>query len=156
MAADGPICNHPLSAIARPHGTIYLRRLHLAKAEWRRTGRPLREAGLLTDLDVSAFGAYCCAYAMHIEAEIKLQDEGMVIVNATGAQVSSPYVAINNQAVAQMRAFMGEFGLTPASRVRMPIGTVSRIPRRPRTTEQGDTPIDPRDTLRWEIQAGNN
>ena len=110
----------------------------------------------MTDLDVSAFGAYCCAYAMHIEAEIKLQDEGMVIVNARGAQVSSPYVAISNQAIAQMRAFMGEFGLTPASRVRMPIGTVSRIPRRPRTTEQGDTPIDPRDTLRWEIQAGNN
>ena len=28
MAADGPICNRRLSAITRPHGTIYLRRLH--------------------------------------------------------------------------------------------------------------------------------
>ena len=29
MAADGPICNRLLSAITRPHGTIYLRRLHV-------------------------------------------------------------------------------------------------------------------------------
>ena len=29
MAADGPIYNRRLSAITRPHGTIYLRRLHL-------------------------------------------------------------------------------------------------------------------------------
>ena len=28
MAADGPICNRRLSEITRPHGTIYLRRLH--------------------------------------------------------------------------------------------------------------------------------
>ena len=28
MAADGPIYNRRLSAITRPHGTIYLRRLH--------------------------------------------------------------------------------------------------------------------------------
>ena len=29
MAAGGPICNRPMSAITRPHGTIYLRRLHV-------------------------------------------------------------------------------------------------------------------------------
>ena len=31
MAADGPICNRRLSAITRPHGTIYLRRLQTYK-----------------------------------------------------------------------------------------------------------------------------
>ena len=31
MTAGGPICNRRLSEITRPHGTIYLRRLHLRR-----------------------------------------------------------------------------------------------------------------------------
>ena len=42
---------------------------NVAKAEWKRMARLLRDAGLLTVLDTTALELYCIAYGEHMEAQ---------------------------------------------------------------------------------------
>ena len=159
----------------------------VAKAEWRRMGRLLRDAGLLTALDITALELYCIAYAGHMEAEAMLQgpvgccpncdprivwDEtptcrrpyhilpefGTVIRNRKGVVSQSPYVAIAKQAMAQMIRLLGEFGMTPASRSRIPKNQDrARGPRpAPAASQPTEPPIDPREALNMSIQASKN
>ena len=91
-----------------------------ARREWKRTGKLLRDMGLISDLDRSAFAAYCQAWARWVEAEEKLREFGVVIVNkAKGEMYPSPFWKVSEQAVSQMRMFLVEFGMTPASRTRV-------------------------------------
>ena len=92
----------------------------VGRAEWRKTGHLLHEAGLLNAMDLGALETYCLAYARHREAEWELAEKGMVVEYPGGATGPSPWVAINNQAVSQMIRFMSDFGMTPASRSRLP------------------------------------
>ena len=126
-----------------------------AKAEWRRMGSLLQEAGLITNLDTAALAAYCLAHAHLVEAEAKLQEEGSVIRGHDGGLVKSPWVTIANQAMIQVVRLLGEFGMTPASRVRLPQGTgPERKPRR--VAGAADPSADPREALKWDIQAAKN
>jgi phage terminase small subunit len=161
-----------------------------AKAEWFRTGRLLREAGLLSNLDASALAAYCIAYARHAEAEAMLQgppgacpncdpriahegvaacrppshvmpEFGVVLKDRRGRMGPSPYIQISNQAMAQMIRLLGELGMTPASRSRIP----REVDERRRGHAQaagnqnpapaGEMP-DPREALNWPVQVGKN
>lgn len=162
----------------------------IAKAEWRRIGRLLKDAGLLTDLDTTALGAYCAAYSRHVEAESMLQgpqghcvvcdprledvqsdvaserqtcrapfhtgpEFGMVIKGRLGKVGPSPFVAIANQAMTQMIRFLGEFGMTPASRSRIPKNQDPE--RRPRSVpDPGEKQVDPREAFNMAIQASKN
>lgn len=163
----------------------------VARAEWKRIGRLLRDAGLLTNMDTTALAAYCAAYARHVEAESMLQgppgycpvcdprledeasDEsssrqtcqrpfhiapeyGLVIKARLGKVGPSPYVAIANQAMAQMLRFLGEFGMTPASRSRIPKKQDPGRPTRPAPAQPAETPVDPREALTLTIQAAKN
>jgi phage terminase small subunit len=164
-----------------------------ARAEWFRTGRLLREAGLLAKLDATALAAYCIAYARHAEAETMLQgppgacpncdpriahegvvacrppshlmpEFGMVLRNRRGGIGPSPYIQIANQAMAQMIRLLGELGMTPSSRSRIPRETDER--RKGHAQPAGaalpgkDTPTgempDPREALNWPVQARRN
>ena len=112
----------------------------VAKAEWKRMGKMLLDAGLFTNLDGTALSTYCVAYGRWVEAEQALQEYGVVIKAPSGFPIQSPYLAISNKAMDQMIRLMGEFGLTPASRVRIPNAGKDKkvVPRVPKLRKGAD------------------
>ena len=92
-----------------------------ARTEWRRVGRILLAQGVITDADRSALAGYCQTYARWVEAELKLQQFGMLLT-VDGALSPSPYLRIAERALEQMHRFAVEFGLTPSSRSRVKAG----------------------------------
>lgn len=91
-----------------------------AKAEWRRISKELAAAGLLAAADRAALAAYCQCWSRWCDAEENIQKTGTVIQSPkSGYPIQNPYVGIANTALDQMRKFLIEFGLTPASRSRI-------------------------------------
>jgi P27 family predicted phage terminase small subunit len=90
-----------------------------AREEWLRCAPLLRDAGVLTTIDKTAFAALCMCYSRWIDAEQHVRREGCVISGSTGSPVMNPYVRVAAQALDQMRALMGDFGMTPSSRSRL-------------------------------------
>ena len=109
---------------AEPQPTVRLPRVpdHLspaAKKEWRRAGRFLLQQGLISDLDLAAFAAYCQAWGRWVESEQALSSFGVMLKSPNGFPVQSPYLAVANRAMDQMRSLLSEFGMSPASRTRV-------------------------------------
>lgn len=92
-----------------------------AKREWRRIVPELESLGLLTKIDRAQLAAYCQSYARWYEAEMVIKRDGMIMTTATGYQQQMPAVGIARQAMADMRAFASEFGLSPAARTRISV-----------------------------------
>lgn len=90
-----------------------------ARREWRRMGKQLNELGLLTKIDRAALAAYCQSWARWVEAEEKIRASGIVVNAPSGYPILNPYLSVINTAIAQMKAFLTEFGMTPASRSRI-------------------------------------
>ena len=92
-----------------------------AKAEWKRMSDQLLKLGLLTAIDWAAFAAYCTVYGRWVEAEEALKKTGPVVRSPSGYPMISPYYTVAHQSLNQMRAFLVEFGMTPASRSRISV-----------------------------------
>lgn len=95
----------------------------LAKKQWRKVCRQLKEADIITTLDVHALVLFCEVYARWVEANAKVVEHGTIIKSPNGHWVQSPYLAIANKAFDQMKGMLVEFGMTPSSRTR--VGTAS-------------------------------
>jgi P27 family predicted phage terminase small subunit len=81
----------------------------------------LSRLGLLTSIDATAFAAYCTVKARWLEAEQALTKTGTVVKSPSGYPILSPYLSVANRALEQMRMYLIEFGLTPASRTRISV-----------------------------------
>lgn len=93
-----------------------------AKREWKRISAELAALGLLTSVDRAALAAYCSSWSRWIDAEENVQKFGAVIKSPkSGYPVQNPYVGIANTSLDQMRKFLIEFGMTPASRARLSV-----------------------------------
>jgi P27 family predicted phage terminase small subunit len=92
-----------------------------AKKEWKRISKELIALGLLTEVDRAALAAYCSAWSRWVAAEEHIAKLGLVVKAPSGYPINNPYVGIANVAMDQMRRFLIEFGLTPASRSRIHI-----------------------------------
>ena len=92
-----------------------------ARREWRRVARELLGQGLLQTVDRAALAAYCQAWARWVEAEQQMAAPGfqMVITTDKGYAHVSPWFQVATQSLKQMKTFLTEFGLTPASRSRI-------------------------------------
>ena len=118
------------------------------KKEWRRIGRQLLEAGLITRMDTDVLAAYCKAYVRWVEAEASVRKFGTIIKSPNGFPMQSPYLAVANKAMEQMRSLMSELGLTPASRVRIPRLKEPQATRNESRPRQSQSAGDPRSVLR--------
>ena len=97
-----------------------------ARVEWDRIAPQLESLGLLTQVDMAALVAYCESWAQykraithihkHGETFDLLDDDG----NVKYVQ-QSPQVSIANKALANIKSFCTEFGMTPSSRSRMTV-----------------------------------
>jgi len=90
-----------------------------AQEEWRRMAKELHPLGLLTNIDLTALAAYCASFSIWLDAQKKIQKHGVLIKAQSGFPMQSPYLAISNRAMTEMRKWMVEFGLTPSSRSRV-------------------------------------
>lgn len=93
----------------------------VAIREWQHIVPILDKMGVLTTADGEALAGFCTSYAQLVKAEAAIEKYGIVIASLhkeTGTAVlrMNPAVRIKSDALRQMRAFMQEFGLTPASR----------------------------------------
>jgi P27 family predicted phage terminase small subunit len=91
----------------------------IARKEWIKKAKRLHPAGLLTEIDLTALEAYCVTYATWVAAREHLAEHGMVMRAASGYPLQSPYLAIANKAMVEMRKWIVEFGMTPSSRSRV-------------------------------------
>jgi P27 family predicted phage terminase small subunit len=102
-----------------------------ARREWHRIAPVLLEIGVLTIADGKALAAYCEAYALWEKARQSIDEYGLVVVDKykdkDGTEHESlkanPAIAIRASAAKEMKSFLIEFGLTPASRAKLKIST---------------------------------
>ena len=92
-----------------------------AKDEWRAQAPELHRLGLLTELDVSFFAAYCQSYARWRASEEWLSENGGTIVlrdkdGKVRSVVRAPQAVTAQAALADMNRFGSQFGLSPSSR----------------------------------------
>ena len=90
-----------------------------AKREWKRVSQELAGYGLLTRIDRAALALYCEAWGRWVEAEGALRKYGAMIKAPSGFPMQSPYLAMANKAMEQIRAMLTEFGMSPSSRTRV-------------------------------------
>lgn len=90
-----------------------------AKKEWKRIVPELEDLGLLTRVDMAALGAYCAAFGRWVEAEKALKQEGLTVTTPNGHVQKSPWLTIADKALDQLRKYIVEFGLSPASRTKV-------------------------------------
>ena len=77
-----------------------------AKKEWERLAKLMNQRGVLTEVDMAAFAAYCQSYARWREAQEHITSGGSTFETDKGYQLQAA----------------SEFGLTPSSRSRIVAG----------------------------------
>jgi len=102
----------------------------LAIAEWNSIVPQLEHLGVLSNIDGKALGAYCECYAEWVQAKKEVTDRGIlireIVYDKNGKEIGNklrrnPAIPVKNDALKLMKAFLIEFGLTPASRARLHI-----------------------------------
>lgn len=90
------------------------------KQVWRLLAAELHRLGLLTEVDLPAFAAYCDTYGQWRKASAVLQK--MDVLDEDYRRVAVSVEKARND----MRLAGNEFGLTPASRARLSVGSESQ------------------------------
>ena len=90
-----------------------------AKREWRRIAPELDRLGLLTLVDMAALAGYCQSYSTWKAATLALAEHGLTYEAENGNIRQRPENTIAARALAEVRQFCQQFGLTPSARARM-------------------------------------
>lgn len=90
-----------------------------ARKEWNRIVRELEAIGMLNVVDRAALAAYCDCYAIWVKASGVIAEHGLTFMTESGYEQQRPEVGIRAKALEQMKGFLTEFGMTPASRTRI-------------------------------------
>ena len=103
----------------------------VAQREWNAIVPLLLRLGVLTELDGKALAAYCFSYARWRDAEQLVVSLGGPVIrepirdkegNKVGERLKrNPAIAISSDALKNMKSYLVEFGLTPATRSRLKI-----------------------------------
>jgi P27 family predicted phage terminase small subunit len=100
-----------------------------AKAEWQRIAPELHALGLLSALDLAAFGSYCESYskwraAEELLAEMAQRDPatGALLIKGSDGPRINPVMKAARNAAADMVFFASHFGMSPAARARISAG----------------------------------
>ena len=88
----------------------------------------MNQMGVLTEVDMAAFAAYCQSYARWKEAEEFITQHGTMIRTPNGYLQQVPQVSIAQTNLKIMLKFWEQFGLTPSARSRIVGGEGSSDP----------------------------
>lgn len=87
-----------------------------AAAEWARVLPELTRLNVLKEEDRAMLAAYCETWATFVSASRTVQSEGLTIEAKQGT-LAHPAVGIARNAGRELRAFAGQFGLSPSAEV---------------------------------------
>jgi P27 family predicted phage terminase small subunit len=119
----------PKPTVGRPEVPAHLDAV--GRTEWERVIGTLEVNGLVTQLDRAALAGYCAAWSRWVDAELKLREFGAVVTSPSrGYPVLSPWWTIASTSLRQMRDFLAEFGMSPASRTRIEADEPPALPGR--------------------------
>ena len=90
-----------------------------ARAEWERVVPELARLDLLKPVDRSALTAYCLTWDRLVQAQRQMDEDGSVLATNSQGRVRHPAVAVIEAASKELRAWAGEFGLTPSAESRV-------------------------------------
>jgi P27 family predicted phage terminase small subunit len=100
------------------------------RKEWKRISAELAKYGLMSEVDRAALTFYCINWARHVEAEEMIKKaakaaggSGLFVKTPNGYPVQSPWLAVSNKAMGLCKAFLAEFGMSPAARTRVTSST---------------------------------
>lgn len=94
-----------------------------AKKEWKRLAGKLNKMGILSEVDMASFAAYCQAFARWKEAEEYLTANGTTFTTPNGYVQQLPQVSIAQTSLKLMNTFASNFGLNPSTRSRLIAGS---------------------------------
>lgn len=90
------------------------------KKEWKRILKILEEQKKDFEIiDTKALERYCSCYSDVLKFSNLLEESGYIIKSSSGYPQQHPYCQLKKNAEQEMRNWMKELGLTPASRARM-------------------------------------
>src|SRR5262249_18497427 len=92
-----------------------------AQKEWHRLVPILLRMRVLTEADGIALANLCQAYSTMMRAQRKLNETGLLLKTPSGYVQQSPLLSVVNSCVDTIHKLSREFGLTPASRVRLQV-----------------------------------
>jgi len=98
-----------------------------AKKEWRRIVPLLEQRGTLSKADSAVLALYCETHSRWLQAKRDVAEHGIIVqttvLDRSGEQVTTrkqnPALKIAENAERSLRAFLREFGMTPAARERV-------------------------------------
>jgi P27 family predicted phage terminase small subunit len=90
-----------------------------ARTEWERITPLLKDMGVLALVDMSSVTGYCVSWARWREAEAQITEQGMIVRGPNGSPIQNPFLSVANQAMANLRAYGSELGLSPVARTRI-------------------------------------
>lgn len=89
-----------------------------AIAEWTRVAPLLRQAGLVTQAELTALLALCQMWSRYIGAQRKVIAEGLCIETMKGVPIPNPYLLVADRALHHCHRLWSELGLTPSGRAK--------------------------------------
>lgn len=104
------------------------RLMKAAKEEWKRLAPTMVAAGLLTELDLSAFAELCQSYAYYLAVDAEIQKKTnvngpvMMQTSSSGYIQAHPLLSLRKQYYDTWHKGLADFGLTPSSRSRIIVG----------------------------------
>ncbi len=93
----------------------------VAKNEWKRIVKELKEINVVGNLDISNLGGYCNAYANYVEATKILKKQSFCIDRDTRTgtiTVKNPMIDVQTVYASEMRKFASLCGMTIDSRLK--------------------------------------
>ena len=99
-----------------------------AKREWKRLAPRLWRVGLLTEVDGTALGLLCEAFAQYVAAKAVVDREGMLLMSEKGNAYQHPAAGLMTQARGELMKWSREFGMTPAARSRISVQAADDAP----------------------------
>ena len=92
-----------------------------AREKWEELALRLHNQGLLTELDLDIFGAYCSAWSTWRDAEEAIRKEGPTTTAQSGFRAVSPHVTRARTHLAKVIKLSGLLGLNPSARTRIEV-----------------------------------
>lgn len=97
-------------------------------AEWGRIVPELESIGLLSVVDRASLTAYVTSWATFAECAQDIEERGVMVPGRDGDLVKNPSVAMQRDALAQIKIWCTEFGLTPSARAKMQLPSEPKGP----------------------------
>jgi P27 family predicted phage terminase small subunit len=91
----------------------------VAAKEYKRLGKLLLAAGVLTVLDENALAIYALEFSRWVRAEAQLAKDGDTLETDRGYRYAHPSLGVANKAKDTMMRILTEFGMTPSARSRI-------------------------------------